>query len=726
MKGITARFLLVAALCLMCSGLPSGSNAQDLRPEETEVVAEEVQDAYSVESDITKYPLKPPDTSSPQATLQGFLDNMNRAYRVLMAAHHKNLKTPGLFDSEAVQQMAKDAKILFERSVSCLNLSKVPQTLQENVGYEGALKLKEIFDRTELPPFHQIPDLREIEQEGDHEETLESVRWRVPNTTITIARVEEGPRKGEYLFTPQTVARLNRFYQKVKDLPYKSDTFISHDFLDFYTSTPGQMLPPKWSQWLPTWSTARRFGLTVWQWCALVMLVFLALLFLTALYRRFRSRAARLSTAGQLWRWVLFVLIASWTLIALKYVLIEQVNITGAVVAVLRTFGSGLGWFLTAAAVFLGGRASAETIIASPKIDPEGFHAAYLRAIFWVLGFVSAVVIVIYGLSQVGVSLAPLLTSVGIGGIAVALAARSSIENIISSFTIFADKPYRVGQRVKVMGYDGTVEAIGLRSTRLRLLSGHLTTIPNQQMATAEIENIGRRPYIRRVFDVTITYDTPPEKITRAEEILREILAVPDVSDLETSDSTGELADTAGTEELADTAATEGDTEPHPNEAINQPDFPPRVYFNDFNADSLNILVIYWYHPPEYWDYLEHARWVNIQIMERFNAEEIDFAFPTQTLHLAGDDKRPLTVGQRWVSKEETFSPSAILAQAAALGAQAVQISQTPASDSVRPKAPSQPKTAEELSDTPLEEEILLGDDAGEDGEAEDDGGAER
>ena len=75
--------------------------------------------------------------------------------------------------------------------------------------------------------------------------------------------------------------------------------------------------------------------------------------------------------------------------------------------------------------------------------------------------------------------------------------------------------------------------------------------------------------------------------------------------------------------------------------------------FNEFNADSLNILVIYWFHPPLYWDYLEHAHGVNLQIMEQFHAEGIDFAFPTQTLHLAGDDKRPLTVGQRWMPNAE-------------------------------------------------------------------------
>ena len=138
------------------------------------------------------------------------------------------------------------------------------------------------------------------------------------------------------------------------------------------------------------------------------------------------------------------------------------------------------------------------------------------------------------------------------------------------------------------------------------------------------------------------------------------------------------------------------------------------------NADSLNIIVIYWYHPPEYWPYLEHANWINIQIMERFKAEGIDFAFPTQTLHLAGDDKRPLTVGQRWESEEETFSPSAVLAQAAALGAQVAQIPPTPASNGVRPvpKVDDNTKskvTEGELTDAPLEDNALGGDDGDED-----------
>ncbi|MGI9265633.1 MAG: mechanosensitive ion channel family protein, partial [Gammaproteobacteria bacterium] len=232
-----------------------------------------------------------------------------------------------------------------------------------------------------------------------------------------------------------------------------------------------------------------------------------------------------------------------------------------------------------------------------------------------------------------------------------------------------------------------------------RLLTGHLTSIPNEKMATVEIENIGRRPYIRRAFSITITYDTPPEKINRAVEIVREILSLPEAP---------------GT---AKTISSEGfdEREPHPNEGINRPDFPPRVYFNDLNADSLNILVLYWYHPAEYWDYLEHSHWVNLQIMERFREEGIDFAFPTQTMHVAGDDKRPLNVGQYRASRGADLSQDALPAQRALTD-------QPPASESARPSARENiglPLDAEEEpSDAPLEDDLMHGSD----GRAPDDG----
>ncbi len=204
-----------------------------------------------------------------------------------------------------------------------------------------------------------------------------------------------------------------------------------------------------------------------------------------------------------------------------------------------------------------------------------------------------------------GKPLSALLAGLGIGGLAVALAAQDTLKNFFGSIMIMLDKPFDVGQRITLEGLDGVVENIGFRSTRVRTLTGHLVTVPNEKMATSKIENIGRRPHIRRLSNITITYDTPPEKVERAVEIIREILN---------------------------------------NHEGMHPDFPPRVYFNDFNDTSLNILMLYWYHPPDYWKFVEFSHRVNLRIMKAFEAEEIEFAFPTTTTYLAHDDRRPLNI----------------------------------------------------------------------------------
>jgi MscS family membrane protein len=600
-------------------------------------------DEYTIDIDIAKHPLKPPDLSSPRATLHGFLDNMNRSYRVLMEAHRINTETPGTFSSDSVLEMAQLAKVLFERGVHCLNLSEIPASLKRAEGYERALELKEILDRIELPPAHLIPDAEAIEKEQKESEFPELNRWRLPNTKIVIAMVDDGPREGEYLFSTQTVTRLGQFYKEVSDLPYKSETYTSDGYLEFYISTPGWLLPPRWTRWLPDWTFGTYLEQTIWQWCAYAIIWFLFFLLMVTSYRRLILRPATVTPRSRFSRRTIFCLIVVAVILAVQYTLWDLVNIHGSLRSFTRFVVAPFWWFMLGALIFYLGRMLAEAIIASPRIDPRGIQASYFRALFAVLGSVSGTGVFIYGLSHVGVSVIPLLTSLGIGGFAVALAARPTLEGIISSFAIFADKPYRVGHRVIISGNIGDVESIGLRSTKIRLLSGHLTVIPNEKMASMEIENIERRPYIRRDFNINITYDTPPDKIKQAIDILKDILAVSATSDRQTANSMVKSAD----------SNDEVDNRPHPNESINQPDFPPRVYFDEFNNDSLNLRIIYWYHPPQYWDFLEHSHWVNVRIKKRFNAEGIDFAFPTQTLHLAGDEKRPLNVGQRPISDGE-------------------------------------------------------------------------
>ena len=190
-----------------------------------------------------------------------------------------------------------------------------------------------------------------------------------------------------------------------------------------------------------------------------------------------------------------------------------------------------------------------------------------------------------------------LLLGAGVGGLAIALAAKDTIENFFGSITIFADRPFQTDEIVKIGDHCGPVEEVGFRSSRIRTLEGHLVTMPNSMIATSAVENIGRRPFIRRTSNITITYDSGHTKAKRAVEIIKDILSgVPEVN--------------------AD------------------PDRPPRVYFSDFNDWSLNIYMSYWVKPPDYWKYQEVNERVNLEMMKRFEAEGIEFAFPSQTLYV--------------------------------------------------------------------------------------------
>ncbi|MDB6024588.1 MAG: Low conductance mechanosensitive channel YnaI, partial [Verrucomicrobiales bacterium] len=116
-----------------------------------------------------------------------------------------------------------------------------------------------------------------------------------------------------------------------------------------------------------------------------------------------------------------------------------------------------------------------------------------------------------------------ILASLSIGGLAIGLAAQDTIANFFGAVVVFVDKPFRVGDRIKLTEVDGTVETIGLRSTRVRNLDGHLITVPNKTMGNATITNITLRPNIKTTMNIGLTYDTSAEKVKRAIEVLTEI-----------------------------------------------------------------------------------------------------------------------------------------------------------------------------------------------------------
>ncbi len=185
-----------------------------------------------------------------------------------------------------------------------------------------------------------------------------------------------------------------------------------------------------------------------------------------------------------------------------------------------------------------------------------------------------------------------LLAGLSVGGLALGLAAQDTVANLFGAVAIFLDKPFHMGDRIKVEGVEGVVEAIGLRSTSVRSLDGHHVTIPNKLMGNAIITNITRRPTIKTEMNLGLTYDTPMEKVKRATLVLEEIFrANPKTADL-------------------------------------------IISFNKFGDSALNLLVVHVWNGTDAKAHLAEMQELNLQIKQRFDAEKIEFAFPTQTVYL--------------------------------------------------------------------------------------------
>jgi len=617
--------------------------------------------------------------SSPRDTLQSFLATTDRIYDLIRddGFNPENWAT--------IQQ-------IIARQMRLFDLRNVPPNHRQDTTVETVVYLREALARVSIPPLAEIPDEDEMFARIKDGKLASYV---IPGTPIEIAYVAEGPYAHRFQFSADTVRDAEEIFRSWKEKPYV-DKHIKGLYEAFFLRA-GSHIPDSFIRSLPAWMQHIFAKETVWKWLFLIVSVVLYIVLILLLHVILKSVSA---DRNPIYKYLILLLLPIAVILLtqfIKYLIDVEFLITGRVEEFAFLVCDMIVLIATVTIIIKLGTVAAELILKAGRLKKsQRIDQHFVRLGIRLLSITAAVVIVVEGLQQIGFSIATVAAGAGVTGLAVALAAQDTLKNIFGGLMLSIDKPFVPGQRVVMKGHDGEIEEIGLRSVKIRTLTGHQVTIPNEDAARIDIENIGRRPYIRRLFNVKITYNTPPEKIMRAIEILYEILAVPETTQAESAESFDRQQGKS-----------------HPNEPVNQPEFPPRVYFNELNADSLNIIVIYWYHPAEYWNYLEHANWVNMQIMERFNAEGIDFAFPTQTLHLARDEHRPLTVGQKWVSKEETVSSNAIPAEAATPGVRTSAMA--PPSRSLDPKPP----TTRDLTNAPLEDEVLHDDDSGEDGDAD-------
>ena len=469
-------------------------------------------------------PLEPADTSSPYATLKSFLAITDAAGQ----SYNKYRESPGpVTYKETQQHMVKAA--------SLLDLSDIPPAAHHEVASETVILLWEVIARLELNDLNEVPGApKETEAETgteiytETEVTLPS-RWRIPHTGIVIAQVTQGQRTGEYLFSPGTMERVRDYYELIQSLPYQRP-MPSRNLYHSLQQITGWMIPVMWVESLPDWSKVLVFDQVLWKWIVELLLTGLVAALIVVLYKITRIRPWDGTYRTYLPR-ISAPLALIFLMVLMEAFILKHVVSTGLARSVYS--------YLTEMAVYVGAiwlvwltmKWVADAVIAtSPRINEGSLDAHLIKFAERTIGILLIIGFVFQFLHNMGIPVYGLIAGAGVGGIAIALASQSTLENFVGTLNIFADRPARVGDFCRFgdespgLSRVGTVEEIGLRSTRIRGPDRTITTIPNADFAKMHIVNLSKRNQMVLKMSIGLRYETTPDQLRVVLVRLREML----------------------------------------------------------------------------------------------------------------------------------------------------------------------------------------------------------
>lgn len=480
-------------------------------------------------------------------------------------------------------------------AVRTLDLSNEPALTRAEKGKETAILLKEVIDRVIVIDLSKVPE----------DSTLE--RWRLKGTEIVISKMTEGERAGEYLFSSATVSRAKDFYTKVKKLPYLEGT------------SRGALYSAPWQEaGLPSWAMQSLLGYKAWQIAGLLLSIFIGVLlklfvqWVWSLFQVFvskRPHSFRYKAYSAFEKPIGLIASTGFWFFSVHFLKFEGLTQAALLSLVKVSLGFSVVWaayrFIEAVEVTLTKWAEKTESDLDDHLVPLIVKSA-------------RVLIVIFGallvIQNLGFNVMSLLAGLGLGGLAFALAAKDTAANFFGSLMILIDQPFRIGDWIKTSDVEGTVESIGFRSTRVRTFYNSLISVPNSTLATTNVDNLGLREYRRTVANLGITYDTPTDKIEAFLEGIKNILFA------------------------------------HPK--VRKDYF--HVVFSDFGDFSLNVMVYFFLRVDDWSEELVEKQNIYLQIMDLAAELGVEFAFPTQTLHVETfPEKNPTVIRHKGDQADE-------------------------------------------------------------------------
>ncbi len=524
--------------------------------------------------------LAPIQTETPRETMRTFLRAMND--------YVQGVKS----DDPKLRNRMKDA-------VQCLNLTDISPLLRDEKGEESAVLLKEVIDRVIYVDYSKIPD------------TQDDPAWRLKGTSIRISQVQEGERKGEYLFSADTVANIKNYYEIVKDQ-------------DYISGGKGALYREPWLEAnVPAWARSKTLEVANWQWIGLFLAILIGLIIrtITAWLVLFAKKLADKSRT----KWDDRIVMAIDRPIALLsasffwFVAVYALRFSGnaqkiLLIAVQVIFSLALIWLLFKLADLFTEYLKSLTDRTESTLDDH--LVPLLKRALRIFVIVFGILVTVQNL---GVNILSLLAGLGLGGLAFALAAKDMCANFFGSLMIFLDRPFQIGDWVVAGGTEGTVEEIGFRSTRIRTFYNSLISVPNSVLANANIDNMGRREYRRIKAHFGVTYDTPPERLEAFIEGIKNIVKA--------------------------------------NPFTRKDYF--HVVFNSYGDFSLEVMLYCFLKVPDWSTELVERQNIYLEIHRLAHELNVEFAFPTQTLHMETFPEKKPVRGTAPVDREQLATTAA-------------------------------------------------------------------
>jgi len=516
------------------------------------------------------YVLSLPDLSSPRATLDTLMENGKQALQLF---HELG---PGWLPRAPLRRMT-----------DTLDSSQIPPSHRPLTAALTVIRLSVVLDRL-APRLVDAPDAAAVARDRIKQ-------WRIPGTPIVIARAEDGPRAGQFLFVAETVSLSADLYAASARVGGRGR--LDLHALDDIAYAPGPLLPRWVIAMLPAPFLAPVLGQAVWQWIGLGATLLLSGLVAIRIILWGVRHDRRVSVPARRYGQPVAALISAMVLAAWLAFIVFGLKIWGEALTVIITVLQlalllTLGWFAIISIQRL-----ADITIRASGFRGTSIDGHLIKVVGTLISIGLGLFLFFTAADQVGIPVTPLLAGLGIGGLAIALAVRPTLENVIGGLTLFADGPARVGDICRFGAEMGTVEEIGLRTTKVRKMDDTVLSIPNAELAQIRIDNMSRRRKFLYNPRLGLRYETTAAQLR---EISDEILAL-----------------LTRHQKVLDDGF--------------------RVRLAGFGDYALNLDVFAYVDVTRMPDFLIVQEELNLEIMAIVKQAGTSFAFPSQTNYIAKD-----------------------------------------------------------------------------------------